>query len=286
VKNQLFIQSGTRISTRHFLLLFFAISCFTVRSLAQGDMLLFPKRIIFEGSKKSQTLNIANTGKDTVRYFISVVQIRMKEDGSFETITQPDSAQHFADKNFRFFPRNVVLGPNESQTVKMQLINTDQLAPGEYRSHLYFRAEPEKRPLGEELPADSSSISVKLVAVFGISMPVIIRVGESTTNVNLANPSFEMVKDSIPSLKVTFKRTGNMSVYGDILVDHISEKGIATRVGMAKGMAIYAPNPSRNFHLSLDTKAGINYKTGKLRLTYSTPADAKAEKIAETEVVL
>ena len=162
------------------------ICCFSLQSFAQGDLLLYPKRIIFEGSKKSQTLNVANTGKDTVRYLISVVQMRMKEDGSFETISQPDSAQHFADKNFRFFPRNVILGPNESQTVKMQLINTDQLQPGEYRSHLYFRAEPEKRPLGEESSVkDSSSISVKLVAVFGISIPIIIRAGESTTKVAL-----------------------------------------------------------------------------------------------------
>lgn len=286
MRNQFFTQFGSSKSVKYYLLILLAISCFSIRSSGQGDLLLYPKRVIFEGSKKSQSLNIANTGKDTVRYFISVVQIRMKEDGSFETITQPDSAQHFADKNFRFFPRNVVLGPNESQTVKMQLINTDQLAPGEYRSHLYFRAEPEKRPLGEEAPKDSSSISVKLVAVFGISIPVIIRVGEPTTNISLSNPSFEFAKDSIPSLKVTFKRTGNMSVYGDILVDHISDKGKVTRVGMAKGMAIYAPNPSRYFHLLLDTKAGIDYKKGKLRLIYSAPADAKSGKIAEMEVIL
>jgi hypothetical protein len=254
--------------------------------LAQGDMLLYPKRIVFEGSKKSQTLNISNTGKDTVRYFISVVQIRMKEDGSFESITQPDSAQHFADKNFRFFPRNVVLGPNESQSVKMQLINTDQLAPGEYRSHLYFRAEPEKKPLGEEVPTDSSSISVKLVAVFGISIPVIIRIGESTTNVNLSSPSFEMIKDSIPSLKVTFNRTGNMSVYGDISVDHISLQGKVTRIGIVKGMALYSPGTVRHFNLLLEKNKTIDYHKGRLHITYTTPADAKSVKIAETDLEL
>jgi hypothetical protein len=211
----------------------------------------------------------------------------MKEDGSFETITQPDSAQYFADKNFRFFPRNVVLGPNESQTVKMQLINTNQLAPGEYRSHLYFRAEPEKRPLGEgETNKDSSSISVKLVAVFGISIPIIIRVGETTSGVSFSKVSLKQGKDTNPLLSIVFKRTGNISVYGDITVDHISSKGKTTRVGTVKGMAIYTPNLIRYFNLPLDQSAGTDYSSGKLRIAYTTPAEAKSQKISETEIAL
>lgn len=255
-------------------------------SLAQGDLLLYPKRIVFEGSKRSQVLNIANTGKDTVRYFISVVQIRMKEDGGFEAITQPDSAQYFADKNFRFFPRSVVLGPNESQTVKMQLINSNQLAAGEYRSHLYFRAEPEKKPLGEEEAVkDSTSISVQLVAVFGISIPVIIRVGEKNSTVNFSDMAVKTV-DSVSTLKLAVHRAGSMSVYGDIFIDHISSQGKITRVGMAKGMAIYTPNRLRYFNLPLDRTAGVDFKTGKLKISYSTPQDSKSEKIAETEMIL
>ena len=259
---------------------------FSITLLAQGDLLLFPKRIVFEGSKKAQVLNIANTGKDSVRYFISVIQLRMKADGGFETITQPDSAQFFADKNFRFFPRSIVLGPNESQTVKMQLVNTNQLAPGEYRSHLYFRAEAEKKPLGDEERKDSASISVQLVAVFGISIPVIIRVGEPTTKVSFSDVLFEMKDDSIPILKVNFNRTGNMSVYGDISVDHISEEGKTTRIGIAKGMALYAPNQSRHFNLLLDKKTGVDYRHGKISLAYTTQPDAKSVKLAETELVL
>lgn len=266
---------------------FGALILVSIKSTAQGDLLLYPKRIVFEGTKRSQTLNIANNGKDTARYFISVVQMKMKEDGSFETISQPDSGQHFADKNFRFFPRNVVLAPNEAQSVKIQLVNTNDMLPGEYRSHFYFRAEPDKKPLGEKDPIkDSGSISVKVVAVFGISIPVIIRVGEPTTEVNIANASFQLQKDSTPSIHVTFNRKGNMSVYGDIAVDHISPEGKVTRIGMAKGMALYTPNPVRYFNLLLDNKTGVDYRTGKLHITYTTQPDAKSVKIAETELVL
>jgi hypothetical protein len=273
---------------RYFFPIFFgALILFSIKSNAQGDLLLFPKRIVFESSKKSQTLNLANSGKDTVRYLISVVQARMTKEGGFETINQPDSGQHFADKYFRFFPRNVVLGPNEAQSVKIQLINTNGLEPGEYRSHIYFRAEPDKKPLGETEPVkDSTSISVNLIAVFGISIPVIIRVGESTTQVSISNASFELKMDSIPSLKVTFNRTGNMSVYGDISVDHISLQGKVTHIGIAKGMALYTPNVERHFNLLLDKAAGVDYHKGKLHVTYTTQPDAKSVKIAETELML
>jgi hypothetical protein len=288
LKNVLITERPVKKSPSKYFFYFFCALLFLSTGVnAQGDLLLFPKRIVFEGSKKSQTLNLANSGKDTVRYLISVVQVRMKEDGGFETISQPDSGQQFADKYFRFFPRNVVLAPNEAQSVKIQLINTAALEPGEYRSHMYLRAEPDKKPLGEEeMRKDSAAISVQLVAVFGISIPVIVRKGESTTKVSISGGSFQLNKDSIPSLKLTFNRTGNMSAYGDISVDHISLQGKVTRIGTAKGMALYAPNPLRHFNLLLDKNAGADYHKGRLRIAYTTQPDAKSLKIAESELPL
>ncbi|MBA2498881.1 MAG: molecular chaperone [Chitinophagaceae bacterium] len=263
------------------------IILFSTTAQAQGDLLMYPKRIVFEGTKKSQTLNLANSGKDTVRYLISVIQIRMKKDGSFENISQPDSGQLFADKYFRFFPRSVVLAPNEAQSVKIQLVNNSERQNGEYRSHIYFRAEPIKKPLGEaEIKKDSTSISVNLTAVFGISIPIIIRVGESHTGVTISEASFQLQNDSIPNLKASFNRTGNMSVYGDISVDHVSLQGKVTRIGIAKGMAIYTPNLVRDFDLILDKNAGVDYHKGKLHIVYTTQPDAKSVKIAELELRL
>ena len=75
--------------------------------MAQGNLLIMPRRVVFEGSKKSEDLTLVNTGRDTAKYVVSIVQMRMKEDGSFDEITQPDSGQYFADKYLRFFPRTV-----------------------------------------------------------------------------------------------------------------------------------------------------------------------------------
>lgn len=255
--------------------------------LAQGNLMVIPRRVVFEGTKRNQELNIANTGTDTAEYNISIVNYRMKESGAFEEITQPDSGENFANKFIRFFPRTVILGPNEAQVVKIQVTKTDQMSPGEYRSHLYFRAEPFTKPLGEkEVRKDTTSISINLVPVFGITIPVIIRVGESTAKVSLSDVSFEMVGDTLPTLNMAFNRTGNMSVYGDITVDHISSGGIVTRVGLVQGIAVYTPNPIRRFKVELDKTLGINYSKGKLQVVYSSQSSTKPEKLAEAELLL
>ncbi len=213
---------------------------------AQGDLLITPRRVVFEGSKRSMDLNLANTGEDTATYAISLVQIRMLEDGGFETITEPDPDQRFADRYIRFFPRTVTLGPNEAQTVKIQVIRSNELENGEYRSHFYFRSIPRAKPLGEkETPKDSTTISVVLTPIFGITIPAIIRVGASTTKVTITDFTFEMANDTLPRVKLLFTRSGNMSAFGDLTVDHISPQGKITRVGIANGVAVYTPNSKR-----------------------------------------
>lgn len=259
----------------------------SLQVLAQGNLLILPRRVVFEGTQRSQALTLANTGADTAKFLISVVQMRMKEDGSFEPVETPDSGQYFADKYIRFYPRTVTLPPNKTQVVKMQLMKPPDMVPGEYRSHVYFRAIPKSKPLGEkESEVDSTSVSAKLVAVFGITIPVIIRVGDPNTRVTLTELSVDMVKDTIPKLKLTFHRTGNFSVFGDMVVKHISPSGKETKVATVKGIAVYTPNPLRRFQCNLEKGPGMDFKSGKLVATYTTPSDAKPVKLAEAELEL
>ena len=259
----------------------------STHAMAQGNLLITPRRVVFEGQKRTQDLNLANTGIDTAKYNVSIIQYRMREDGSFEEITTPDAGQNFADKNLRFFPRSVTLAPNEAQVVKMQVTRADQLSPGEYRSHIYFRAVPKQTALGtEEVKKDSTSIGVKLIPIFGITIPVIIRVGESTTKVNLSDVKLEIISDTIPRLEFAFNRTGNMSVYGDILVEHISPTTVITQVGTVRGIAVYTPNSVRRFQMELDKKAKVDYRSGNLKITYTSQSDTKTEKYAEAVLPL
>ena len=260
---------------------------FPVETTAQGNLLITPRRVLFEGSKRSVDLNLANIGQDTATYSISLIQIRMKEEGGFETITDPDPGQRFADGFIRYFPRTVTLGPGEAQVVKVQIIRSGELLEGEYRSHIYFRAVPDMAPLGEEEKVvDTTTISVRLTPVFGITIPVIIRRGGSTARVTLSDLAFEITDESEPRISFVFNRTGNMSVYGDITVDHISPQGKITRVGVANGVAVYTPNTIRKFQFNLNKIPGVDFSSGNIRLIYSAPSDVKPVRYAEAEITL
>jgi P pilus assembly chaperone PapD len=280
--NLMFLLKPTKSTS--FFILIILLSLFS-KAIAQGNLLVTPKRIVFEGLKRSEELNLANVGTDSATYMISFIQIRMKEDGSVETITEPDSGQNFADKYLRVFPRRVTLAPNEAQTIKVQVTKTNELTPGEYRSHLYFRAVPNEKPLGEKEITKDSSISVRLVPIFGISLPVIIRQGEANPKLNFSNASFQMEGDSTPVVKLTFNRSGNTSVYGDVTVNYISSNGKITQVGMVKGLAVYTPNSFRNVRLALTKKEQINYHNGRLHIIY-TDDSPKPVKLAEGDIVL
>lgn len=279
------LKSSFRFSSIFILIAFTYILPFD--AAGQGNLLVTPRRVVFEGNKKSLDLNLANTGQDTATYAISLVQIRMNEDGSFETITEPDPGQNFADKNIRYFPRSVTLPPNEAQVVKVQLLRANDLEPGEYRSHFYFRSVPKVVALGEEeTVVDTTSISVRLVPVFGITIPVIIRVGASNTEVTMSDLELEINENSNPTLSLQFNRTGNFSVYGDLTVDYVSSNGTITRVGTANGIAVYTPNSIRRFQFDLNDLPDVDYKSGTLLVSFSSSSDVKPEKFAEAELLL
>lgn len=254
---------------------------------SQGDLLITPRRLVFEGSRRSIDINLANSGNDTATYAISLIQIRMTENGAFEQISEPDPGQLFADKNIRFFPRTVTLAPAEAQVVKVQLYRANQLSEGEYRSHFYFRAVPKVNPLGEtEQDTDTSAISVVIRPIFGITIPVIVRVGNPHANVILSNLSLKRINDTIPDFSLTFNRSGNASIYGDLAVYHISPQGKETKVGIANGIAVYTPNTKRIFHFNLNNVPGVDYTSGTLRAVFSAPSDVKPERYAEGELQL
>lgn len=275
MKRQLLRLSGLS------LLLFLLFSSNIV--FAQGDLMIMPKRLVFDGSQRSQEINLANTGSDTAVYAISFVNYKMTKNGNFEQIEAPEEGQRFAEDFLRYFPRRVSLAPNEAQTIRVQLTRTGNLEQGEYRSHMYFRAVEEQAALGEEKTEDSEGISINIKTVFGISIPIIIRHGDSTTQVQLSEIKLD-TSGEFPGISLNINRSGNMSVYGNFSVIHISPKGKETEVGAVKGVSVYTPNQTRNFSFDLRNTEGVDLHTGNLKIFYSEEEGkilATAEKALE-----
>lgn len=244
--------------------------------------MIMPKRLVFDGSERSQEINLANTGSDTAVYAISFVNYKMTEKGNFEQVEAPEEGQRFATDFLRYFPRRVSLAPNEAQTIRVQLTRTGNLEQGEYRSHMYLRAVEEQTALGAEEAEDSEGISINIKTVFGISIPIIIREGNSTTKIDLTELSLNTEGEN-PKLSLVINRSGNMSVYGNLTATHIAPNGTETEVGMVKGVSVYTPNSKRSFTFQLRNTEEVDLTYGKLKISY---AEDKGKTLDTVEIEL
>ncbi len=256
-------------------------------SVAQGDLLVTPRRVVFEGNKQIEEITLANTGQDTAYYSISFLQYHMTENGSFEEITEPKPGQLFADPVLRYFPRSIELAPGESQVVRMQLRRLPNMEEGEYRSHLYFRAVPDERPLGEaDALTDTTAIGIRLTPIFGISIPVIVRIGDLPASLSLSGLALEKTEENRLVLQTTLNREGRKSVYGDLTADYAAPGAEPVNVGLVRGIAVYTPNTLRRFSMPLNVPEGIDLSKGKLLVRFSSSNEAKPEVFDEKELVL
>jgi len=249
-----------------------------------ADLLVAPTRVVLEGRQRTAEVTLVNTGSTPATYRIGFVQIRMNEDGSTTEIETPGPGERFSDGLIRFSPRQVTLEPNVAQTVRIQLRKPADLPAGEYRSHLRFRGVPRQDPV--QAANASSGINVHLVPVYGVSIPVIVRQGETAATVALDAPELGPPgENGVRALSVRMRRTGNQSVIGNFAVSFIPLRGEPIVVGLAGGVAVYTPNPTRVVMIPLHVPPGTPLRNGRLRVSY-TRADSVSEKLAEAVLVL
>lgn len=264
-----------------------AIIIFSFNAEAQGDLLVTPKRVVFEGNKQKEVLYLLNMGKETTTYSVSFVQKNMKEDGSFVDVAETEQGQQFADPYLRIFPRKITLAPKEGQSIALQYRRKADMEPGEYRSHLYFRSEKDYTALGDKSQdKDAKSLSVQLIPIFGMSIPVIIRTGETEVTATLTDLKLQIQDEIVQNLSFTVNRTGNISLYGDIRVQFIPEKGKPYEIAAVNGVGVYTSINKRNINIRLNTVEGKPLMKGKLNVTYSSSGDGKAVIYAESNLVI
>ncbi len=269
---------------RIFVALFISLVCFSFKSLAQGDLMITQKRVVFEGNKQIEELDLVNVGKDTTTYSISFLHFNMREDGSYVSIEQPDSGQMFADPYLRVFPRQVTLAPGEPQIIMLQCRRRPDMIAGEYRSHLYFRSEKNYKPLGTK-SIDTSELAVQLIPIYGISIPVLIRSGQVNVNATLSDIKLVTQQDTMLFLKLTINRTGNISVYGDIKVEYTNAKGASFQVGSIMNLGVLSNINKRNIAVRLHKNTGMDLKNWKLKVSYLNNDNPKKPVIYAEEVL-
>jgi P pilus assembly chaperone PapD len=253
--------------------------------LAHAELMLFPKRIVFEDKQRAAQVELVNNGTEPATYRISLKNRRMNESGALSVIDSPGPGDMFADSMLHFSPHEVRLEPGASQTIRVLLRKPEDLAPGEYRSHLQFDKQPEVTAANsiEGPKGKSKEIGISLTMLLGASIPVIVRHGEVSATVALSQMELQGAANGQPALLSVFlERAGNKSVYGDLEVFFTPQGGSEQTLAKANGVAVYVPTPRRRVELPLQLEHGVALKNGTLRVTLREREEAGGAMITET----
>jgi P pilus assembly chaperone PapD len=257
----------------------------------EANVTVNPTRLILEDGQRSAAIKLINPADQTATYRISLINLEMKETGDIEELETADSSEkriesYFAQDLLRYSPRQVVLPPRQAQIVRVQLMLPPGLEAGEYRSHMLFQEIPTQPGQGNENQAETG-INIELRAIYGVSIPIIVRQGETWAELEITD--LELNKNTgsgTPELSLTINRLGNQSEYGDIEVSFTDNSGEKTLIAAVRGTAIYTDVEKRDYKIGLRNTENLDLKDGILEVIYKKLSEEGGEILARSELEL
>lgn len=229
-----------------------------------------PKRLTFDRSGKSATVYIFNQGQTAATFDVGLVDRIMTPSGQITPLSDAQAKPELADiaSNLKSAqpmllatPRRVTLQPGKGQTIRVRVNpGAEGQAPGEYRTHLTVTTIP-PRDIGltAEQAARPAEGELKFVvhSVFGISVPVIVRLGEidvraaiENAKLTYADVSPDGVAPPVRTAVLSFDlaRVGANSLFGNLQVTGAKGK---EPIGLARGVGVYTEIDRRAIEIPL-----------------------------------
>jgi P pilus assembly chaperone PapD len=248
---------------------------------AVGDLLVAPTRVVLDGPRGTEVF-LNNIGTEPATYRISLELRRMHPDGTLKEVAVDNADAHEQQSLalIRYNPRKIVLPPNQPQAIRVGLIQTPGLADGEYRVHMLFRAIPAaKSVVADGKPA--GGIAISLTPVYGITIPVIVRMGSLSAKAAIAAP--KLIQDQTGNfLTLKLSRTGTRSVYGRI---RVTKSGVDKPLIDARGISVYTEVGEREVRLPIDAATAAQLK-GPVKIQYLEETETGGGMLAELQGVI
>ena len=252
-------------------------------AMAQADLLIAPTRVIINGGGSTQVI-LNNIGSAPATYRISLELRRMTEEGELVDVAEADAtpAEQAALAMIRYAPRRITLPPDQPQSVRISARPGPELADGEYRVHMKFAGVP--APLTPEEAArqkTGTGLTIKLIPIYGITIPVIVRKGQLAALATIANPRVVTTREG-SFLDLDMARSGTRSVYGEIIV---RPKAGGDPLFQVRGIAVYPELAKRNLHWPLSADQAAKLK-GPVRVEYRETPENGGKLLAAAEATL
>ena len=245
-----------------------------------GDLLVAPTRIVLDGRKGAEII-LNNIGDEPATYRVSIEFRRMTEKGDLTDVATPSAADQAAEDMIVYAPRKVTLAPHEPQSIRIAARAPQGLPDGEYRVHMLFRAIPTATPVVQPAGAPAKGVQFQLTPVYGVTIPVIIRLGNLEASAGIANVQLER-RDGGAAVGLDLTRTGTRSTYGEV---RVLKAGVKDPIALQKGVAIYTEVGRRHVSVPLAEayKTGV---TGPVTVEYIETFDDGTHLLAQTQAVL
>ena len=250
-------------------------------SAGVGDLLVAPTRVVLDGRRGTEII-LNNIGDEPATYRISVEFRRMTPEGTLVDVPAPNAEEKAAADMIVYAPRRVTLAPHQPQSIRIAARPPQGLPDGEYRVHLLFRAIPPALPVtSQDAQSAASGLSFQLIPVYGVTIPVIVRLGNLEATAAISNVELEK-KDGKPVISLDLSRRGARSTFGEV---RVLKAGVKDPIALLKGVAVYTEIGSRHVAVPLDDsfKGEI---AGPVTVQYLETSRDGTEKLAETQAIL
>ncbi|MCH8863264.1 MAG: molecular chaperone [Proteobacteria bacterium] len=235
---------------------------------AVADLMITPKRVILSKGAYRATLHLLNDSNETRVYDLGWKQMRMDNTGKLIENTDPVAAGN-ASSLVVLNPKRVVLGPGESQAVKLRARLPAELPFGEYISHLSFA------PVDVPVPEFEGSVEgaqTRIKVLLGIAIPVIVRHGDLTSSAEVQITGLDMERGF---LNVDVSRQGTASIVGNLEGYWGLPGQPGTLIAQLNNVAVYANLSYVSQHIPFQLPENFQFQPGLLHVIYRNPSTLK-----------
>ena len=182
-------------------------------------LVVAPTQVIFTPKMAVYTMSATNRSNRPMHYKLILSDEVMNAQGGVET--QAEGFAYSARRLLRFMPDEIRLKPNEGQRIRILVRRPENLAPGDYHSHLIFEEQKPEPPVSGTAALaggpDGGQAKFGVTSLLSIGIPLIVQQGPISASLTLLGMNPVKPRNDVgnyPPYEIRIARSGNATGRG------------------------------------------------------------------------